>query len=147
MVIDEARKLIDDLSFPKQVVVMLAALCHDLGKPLTTQILNGRLRSLGHEEAGVAPTESFLDRLGLHSLDGYPVRQQIIQIVRHHLKPAQFFRVQESISDGALRRLAREVETDLLCEFLLPIALDGDQIGFQWIAGQTMMLKNGFQLK
>jgi tRNA nucleotidyltransferase (CCA-adding enzyme) len=36
MVLDQARKLIDDLPRPKQLAVMLAALCHDFGKPATT---------------------------------------------------------------------------------------------------------------
>src|SRR3954463_1764404 len=33
MVIDQARTRIDDLDHPRQVVVMLGAVCHDLGKP------------------------------------------------------------------------------------------------------------------
>src|SRR6266496_202997 len=33
LVIDRARELIDDLDRPRQVTVMLAALCHDFGKP------------------------------------------------------------------------------------------------------------------
>ncbi|MEP6742350.1 MAG: hypothetical protein ABJB61_07610, partial [bacterium] len=63
LVIDGARELINDLPYAKQVTVMLAALAHDFGKPATTEFVDGRLRSRGHEEAGVAPTESFLDRL------------------------------------------------------------------------------------
>ena len=38
LVIDRARELIDDLSYPKQVTVMLAALAHDFGKPATTRV-------------------------------------------------------------------------------------------------------------
>ena len=60
LVLDRARELIDDLSYPRQVTVMLAALAHDFGKPATTKFIDGRLRSLGHEEAGVPPAESFL---------------------------------------------------------------------------------------
>ena len=44
LVVDEARKLIDDLSYSKQVTVMLAALCHDFGKPATTKFFDGRWR-------------------------------------------------------------------------------------------------------
>ena len=55
-VVDEARRRIDDLPRPKQVAVMLARVAHDFGKPATTAFLDGRIRSLGHEEAGVAPT-------------------------------------------------------------------------------------------
>lgn len=112
MVVDEARKLIDDLPYSKQVTVMLGALCHDLGKPATTQFFDGRWRSHAHDEAGVAPTLSFLDTLGIYTLDGYDVRKQIIEIVRYHLLPGMFYKSQPG--DGAFRRLARKVEPDLL---------------------------------
>lgn len=114
LVIDRARELIDDLSYPKQVTVMLAALCHDFGKPVTTAFVEGRIRSREHEEAGVAPAESFLDRLNLHTLDGYDVRAQVIALVRDHLKPGEFFKKRHEVGDGAFRRLARKVELDLL---------------------------------
>ncbi len=54
LVCDRARELIDDLDYPRRVTVMLAALCHDFGKPSTTEFVEGRIRSRGHEEAGVA---------------------------------------------------------------------------------------------
>src|SRR5258708_26663690 len=41
-----------------------------------------RSRSRGHEEAGVVPTLSFLDRLNLHTLDGYDVRAQVVALDR-----------------------------------------------------------------
>ena len=114
LVIDRARELIDDLIYAKQVTVMLAALAHDFGKPATTEFIDGRLRSRGHEEAGVAPTEKFLTRLNIHTLDGYDVRAQVIALVRDHLKPGEFFKKSEEVGDGAFRRLARKCELDLL---------------------------------
>jgi hypothetical protein len=38
---------------------MLGAVCHDLGKPATTAFIDGRIRSMDHEEQGVAPTAAF----------------------------------------------------------------------------------------
>jgi tRNA nucleotidyltransferase (CCA-adding enzyme) len=114
MVADEARKLIDDLDHPRKVTVMLGAVCHDLGKPPTTEFVDGRVRSRGHDEAGVEPTVSFLDRLGIYTLDGYDVRNQVIQLVRYHLLPGEWYKAKTPVSDGAFRRLARKVETDLL---------------------------------
>ncbi|HBB87892.1 MAG TPA: polynucleotide adenylyltransferase [Blastocatellia bacterium] len=114
LVIDGARKLIDDLPYAKQITVMLAALAHDFGKPATTEFVEGRLRSRGHEEAGVAPTEKFLNRLNIHTLDGYDVRAQVIALVREHLKPGEFFKKRDEVGDGAFRRLARKCELDLL---------------------------------
>lgn len=114
LTVDRARELIDDLPYPKQVTLMLAALCHDFGKPATTAFVDGRTRSREHEEAGVLPTESFLDRLNIHTLDGYDVRGQVIALVRDHLKPGEFYKKREEVGDGAFRRLARKCELDLL---------------------------------
>jgi tRNA nucleotidyltransferase (CCA-adding enzyme) len=114
LVIDRAHELIDDLPYAKQVTVMLAALCHDFGKPATTEFIDGRLRSRGHEEAGVLPTLSFLAKLNLHTLDGYDVRAQVVALVRDHLKPGEYFKKREEVGDGAFRRLARKCELNLL---------------------------------
>ena len=65
-VIDQARTRIDDLPRPQQLAVMLGAVCHDFGKPATTAFIDGRIRSMDHEEQGVAPAMSFLDRLNVH---------------------------------------------------------------------------------
>jgi tRNA nucleotidyltransferase (CCA-adding enzyme) len=117
MVLDEARKLIDDLPFARQMAVMLGALCHDFGKPPTTKFEDGRIRSKGHEDAGVEPTQQFLERLNVHTLDGYDVRQQVKALVQYHLSPAHFHKSHlrgNTVSDGAFRRLAQRVEPDLL---------------------------------
>ena len=93
---------------------MLAALCHDFGKPATTEFAEGRTRSRGHDEAGVAPTVAFLDRLKIFTLDGYDVRGQVVSLVREHLKPGEFYRTRGEVTDGAFRRLARRCELELL---------------------------------
>jgi tRNA nucleotidyltransferase (CCA-adding enzyme) len=116
MVADEARKLIDDLPYERQVAVMLGAVAHDFGKPPTTQFFEGRWRSHSHDEAGVEPTNTFLDTLGIYTLNGFDVRNQVVQLVRYHLKPGEFYKVNDKspVGDGAFRRLARKVEPDLL---------------------------------
>jgi tRNA nucleotidyltransferase (CCA-adding enzyme) len=114
LVVDRARELIDALPYPKQVTVMLAALAHDFGKPATTEFVDGRLRSRGHEEAGVEPAMSFLDKLNIHTIDGYDVRGQVVALVRDHLKPGEYFKKRAEVGDGAFRRLAHKCELDLL---------------------------------
>jgi len=93
---------------------MLASLAHDFGKPATTEFIDGRLRSRGHEEAGVPPAESFLGRINVHTIDGYNVRGQVIALVREHLKPGEFYKKRDEVGEGAFRRLARRCEPDLL---------------------------------
>jgi tRNA nucleotidyltransferase (CCA-adding enzyme) len=68
LALDHAATLIrrEPFNEAQALGVMLGTLCHDLGKPATTAMgeKDGmlRLRSLGHEEAGVAPTRSLLAR-------------------------------------------------------------------------------------
>ena len=114
MVVDQAAALCVDLDRPRALALMLAALCHDLGKPETTRLEEGRLRSRGHEDAGVAPTEALLDRWHVHSLLGYDVRGQAVALVAHHLKPGQLYDNRAKVSDGAIRRLAGKCDPDLL---------------------------------
>jgi tRNA nucleotidyltransferase (CCA-adding enzyme) len=114
LVTDRARELIEDLPYAKQITVMLAALSHDFGKPATTEFIDGRMRSRGHEEAGVEPTESFLNRLNIHTIEGYDVRAQVVALVRDHLKPGEYYKKRDEVGDGAFRRLARKCELELL---------------------------------
>jgi tRNA nucleotidyltransferase (CCA-adding enzyme) len=95
LTVNRARELIDDLPYAKQVTVMLAALCHDFGKPGTTAFIDGRIRSREHE-------------------DGYDVRAQVVALVRNHLRPGEFYKKRDDVGDGAFRRLARKCELDLL---------------------------------
>jgi tRNA nucleotidyltransferase (CCA-adding enzyme) len=114
LAIDQAARLLDDLDPPRALTVMLATLCHDLGKPATTAVIDGRIRSMDHEHAGVAPTTSLLDRWNVHTRQGYDVRAQVVGLVANHLKPGQLYDDRERVSDGAIRRLARKCEPDLL---------------------------------
>ena len=113
MVIDKARELNAELDRTQLITVMLGAVCHDLGKPATTAFIDGRIRSIDHEQAGVAPTLSLLDRLNVHSLDGFDVRGQVIGLVANHLKPGMFHKA-HNVGDGAFRRLAQKVDLELL---------------------------------
>lgn len=67
---DEARR-----------TLVLAALCHDLGKPATTAHERGRIRSPGHAEAGVPLAEAMLARMGALA----QVVAQVLPLVREHM--------------------------------------------------------------
>jgi tRNA nucleotidyltransferase (CCA-adding enzyme) len=115
MTLDVGAGLRDGLDQPRALALMLALLCHDLGKPATTRFEDGRWRSRGHEQAGIAPTLALLDRWNVHSLLGYDVRAQVVGLVAHHLKPQQLYDDRERVKDGAIRRVARKCEPGLLC--------------------------------
>jgi tRNA nucleotidyltransferase (CCA-adding enzyme) len=81
-----------------RVVVRLAVLCHDLGKATTT---TADLRAPGHCEAGVAPTRSFLGRVGAPA----EVVEKVVKLVENHMVLAG----QPALSDKAVRRLAKRL--------------------------------------
>jgi tRNA nucleotidyltransferase (CCA-adding enzyme) len=114
MVVDQARRRIDGLERPKQIALMLGAVVHDVGKPATTAFVDGRIRSIDHEQQGVAPATAVLDRLNVHTIGGYDVRKQVLGMVAHHLKPGMFRQSRTPVSDGAFRRLAQKVDLELL---------------------------------
>jgi tRNA nucleotidyltransferase (CCA-adding enzyme) len=136
LVIDQARTRIDDLPHAQQITVMLGAVCHDLGKPPTTAVVDGRIRSMEHEQAGVAPSIALLDRLNIHTIDGFDVRANVTGIVAHHLKPLAFFKAATPVGDGAFRRLAQKVDLELLARVAVSDCLgrtgDFDCTGIEW---------------
>ena len=87
----------------EDLVVGLAVLCHDFGKPATTRFERGHLRSLGHDEAGVAPTLAFLRRL----TNEERILREVPPLVQCHMQPFALWR--SKAGDSAIRRLALKV--------------------------------------
>ena len=89
----------------EELIVGLAVLCHDFGKPACTAYdpVKKRIRSLGHDEEGVEPTLSFLKRL----TNEERLLKEVPPLVRLHMRPFAMWR--DKSSDGAIRRLAAKV--------------------------------------
>lgn len=84
------------------LIVGFAVLCHDMGKPRTTEEIDGTIRSHGHENAGLKPARAFLQRLNVATrLTG-----KILPLVKCHMRPAVLYR--DRSSAAAIRRLARD---------------------------------------
>jgi tRNA nucleotidyltransferase (CCA-adding enzyme) len=97
-----ARRTGDDA---EDLLVGLAVLCHDFGKPACSSYdpVRKRIRSLGHDECGVEPTLSFLRRL----TNEERLLKEIPPLVRLHMRPFAMWK--DHSSDGAIRRLAAKV--------------------------------------
>ena len=87
----------DKLSEAEAQVLLFAALCHDMGKPLTTTVENGRIRSKGHDRLGADIAGKFLRNLNIPR----QAIAKILPLIREH----QFFRLPE-FTDRAVRRLS-----------------------------------------
>lgn len=85
----------------ERLVRIFAALCHDMGKPTTTVCgEDGRIRSIGHEKAGIAPTRAFLESIGCPEA----IIAQVIGLVAEHMNYKGAL-----ASKKALRKLAHRV--------------------------------------
>jgi tRNA nucleotidyltransferase (CCA-adding enzyme) len=88
----------------EDLVVGLAVLCHDFGKPATTRLEGGKLRSYGHEVAGEEPTRAFLSRV----TNQPELVEGVVALVRDHMRPDELYG--SGAGDNAVRRLAHRVK-------------------------------------
>lgn len=101
-VLDAAARIADrdGLDRESRAVLVLAALCHDFGKPATT-VMNtqGRWTAPGHDAAGETPTREFLRSVGA------PARfdNRVVTLVQEHMTHISG---QGPPSDKTVRRLA-----------------------------------------
>ncbi len=109
MVIDEAAKIREGTEH-EDLCLMFGTLCHDFGKPPTTELKEGRWRSIGHSEAGIEPTERFLKRL----TDETALIETVKTLVAEHLRPAYLYGDRDKITEGAIRRLSLRISIPLL---------------------------------
>lgn len=97
-----------------KLVLVVAALCHDLGKPATTEFIDGAYRARGHEPAGVVPTREFLERIfgDSKSREISEITKKVLPLVAEHLKPKELWEneVKKGIDQtSAIRRLAKRL--------------------------------------
>lgn len=89
----------------EDLIVGLAVLCHDFGKPMTTYSDDtGRIRSPLHDIEGLPPSQKFLARLTRQK----KIFEEVLPLVKHHMRPLALYRDQAGSS--AIRRLAARVQ-------------------------------------
>ena len=107
----------------EDLALMLGALCHDLGKPATTERIDGRIRSHRHDVEGVAPTRALLGRMRAPGA----LVDKVAALVEHHLAPALFIR--NGATAKGYRRLARKLERAGVSIELLVRVARADHLG------------------
>ena len=121
MVVDEAALLRQgDADDP---ALMFGALCHDLGKPATTVVREGRVRSPSHSKAGIAPTRALLARMRAPN----ELVERTCALVHHHLAPALFDK--DGAKARAYRRLSRQLASSGVSMELLARVARADHLG------------------
>lgn len=105
----------DELDEHDRIVLLFAALCHDLGKATTTEFFDGHWRAHGHCEAGVPLTRAFLERIGC------PERyiEVVEPLVAEHLVHAR-----RDMSPRIVRRLAHRLDKATVAQLVRLIEAD-----------------------
>lgn len=117
--IDKAAELIratqPAFTQEERLQILVGTLCHDLGKPPTTQVMEKkgikRIRSLGHQEAGEEPTRSLCARW---SFSGAVIHAARI-ITLNHLRPGEMAikeqkgELAEEAYANAIRKLLKRI--------------------------------------
>ncbi|MEN8661755.1 MAG: CCA tRNA nucleotidyltransferase [Lentimonas sp.] len=89
----------------EDIIVGLAVLCHDLGKPTTSyKDENGRIRSPRHDVEGVPIAKTFLERITRQK----KIFEEVLPLVEQHMRPLALYR--DGAGDSAVRRLAARVK-------------------------------------
>ena len=89
----------------RDLILLLAILCHDLAKAETTEIIEGKVRAIGHENI-LEPTISLLNRLS----DEKALSDAVIPLVKEHPMPSRLYK--QNSNDSAIRRLSTRVNIE-----------------------------------
>lgn len=90
----------------EDLIVGLAVLCHDLGKPVSSFLDSdtGRIRSPRHDIRGVPIARAFLERLTQQK----KIFDEVLPLVEYHMRPLNLYK--DNAGDAAVRRLATRVK-------------------------------------
>lgn len=92
---------------PPDLITRLGALLHDVGKPATRDLKDGKITFIGHPEVGARMAQDALKRL---RFSGEEI-EAVAQLVRLHMRPIQYD--PEGWEDKAVRRLVRDAGAQL----------------------------------
>ena len=131
-VLDEAARLRGEAKEP--LWLMLAALCHDFGKAVTTQERGGVPHSYGHEEEGLPLIERFLRRLTQET----KLREYVLNMTLLHMEPTM--KLRQSAGVKAFMRLYDRA----LCPEDLLLLAKADYLGRVGADGGREALTDGW---
>ena len=111
LVVDAAAEDLRDAPRDTQMVVVLAALCHDLGKPATTVVQDGRIQSPGHAAVGAGMARDLLSDLRIPQ----DTVDRVVPLVREHMYPG----LSREVGDASVRRLSLRLQPATIQELVM----------------------------
>jgi putative nucleotidyltransferase with HDIG domain len=100
-----------------KLILLLAALFHDVGKPSTAawERKHGRMviTNIRHDVAGERITRAAFNRLKIFSWNGVNLRKSVLRLIRAHHRAAELWQNRDSVTKKAFNRLAAELEGEI----------------------------------
>lgn len=119
LTVDQAKRLADiyKLDKEKKLTLLLAALYHDVGKPLTAQweFKRGRMiiTNNGHDVLGEKITKKIFSRYKIYSWNGYNLRKMALSLIKCHHRTSELWQNREIVTKKAFNRLAAEINGEI----------------------------------
>ena len=112
MVVDAGARICRFMNLNKEesLVLMLACLCHDLGKPKATKTIEGKLTAKGHDKEGAEPALSFLNKIGVSK----KISLKVISLVENHM-----FTHKNNFTKEEVHSLAKKIHPATIKELVL----------------------------
>lgn len=108
------------LAYPDKKIRLIglyAALCHDLGKAIATENIEGVWKSLLHAQKGAPLAKRLLQRVTKNK----DIIDAVVKMVKYHMEPLQFIKGGAKMS--AYKRLANKLAPDVTINMLADLAL------------------------
>jgi tRNA nucleotidyltransferase (CCA-adding enzyme) len=105
----------EDIQGEDRAVLMFAALCHDMGKPATTEIVDGRWRAPKHATVGVPIAKEFLESIGAPK----KIVDRVLPLVGEHMA-----HISMEIGKRSVRRLSIRLQPATINELSLLVEAD-----------------------
>lgn len=125
------REQLDDAN---KLTLLLTLLCHDMGKPSTTELIEGIYRAFGHEAAGVEPAQTFLKRLRFPN----DTQKDVLALVPKHMSIPELYKQEHPAkatvapvsADTGLKRLHRKLHDKTgMSLYMLMLVTEADHKG------------------
>jgi len=116
-----------------RLILLYAALCHDLGKATTSCVVDGEIKSIGHEKDSKILTRTMLKRI-THNVD---LIEAVSSLVLYHMTPLQFTQNKAKLS--AYQRLANKLSPHVNMSMLIDLCV-ADKRGRNSVGHQPLTI-------
>ncbi len=106
----------------ERLTLIMAALCHDLGKAVATQEVDGVIHAFGHDTMGAPIAAELLEKL----TNKTSIKETVPKLVRYHMMPFAF--IKSGAKKSAYKRLAKKLAPHTNCAMLAKLSI-ADKLG------------------